>query len=46
VQAQETTAMAEQDYISSLYQHNLAKATIARAMGQADQNIKQFLGRP
>jgi outer membrane protein TolC len=46
VQAQETVAMAEQDYISSLYQHNLAKATIARAMGQADQNIKQFLGRP
>jgi outer membrane protein TolC len=46
VQAQETAAMAEQDYISSLYQHNLAKATIARAMGQADQNIKQFLGRP
>jgi outer membrane protein TolC len=46
VQAEETVAIAEQDYISSLYQHNLAKATIARAMGQADQNIRQFLGRP
>lgn len=46
VQAEEAVAVAEQDYISSLYQHNLAKATIARAMGQADQNIRQFLGHP
>lgn len=46
VQAEESVAAAEQDYISSLYAHNLAKATIARAMGQADQNIRQFLGRP
>jgi outer membrane protein TolC len=46
VQAQESVAAAEQDYISSLYAHNLAKATLARAMGQADQNIRQFLGRP
>lgn len=46
VQAEESVAMAEQDYISSLYQHNLAKATIARAIGQADQNIRQFLSRP
>jgi outer membrane protein TolC len=46
VQAEEAVAVAEQDYISSLYQHNLAKATIARAMGQADQNIRAFLGRP
>lgn len=46
VQAEEAVAMAEQDYISSLYAHNLAKATLARAMGQADQNIKQFLSRP
>ncbi|HEY1341043.1 MAG TPA: TolC family protein [Bryobacteraceae bacterium] len=46
VQAQESVAAAEQDYISSLYAHNLAKASLARAMGQADQNIKQFLGKP
>jgi len=46
VQAQQAVAIAEQDYISSLYAHNLAKATLARAMGQADQNIKQFLGHP
>jgi len=46
VQAQESVAAAEQDYISALYSHNLAKATLARAMGQADANIKQFLARP
>jgi outer membrane protein TolC len=46
VQAQETVAAAEQDYISALYAHNVAKATLARALGQADQNIRQFLPRP
>jgi outer membrane protein TolC len=46
VQAQEAVAGAEQDYISALFAHNLAKASLARAMGQADQSIKQFLGRP
>jgi outer membrane protein TolC len=35
VQAQEAVAAAELDYISSLYAHNLAKANLARAMGQA-----------
>jgi outer membrane protein TolC len=45
VQAQESVAAAEQDYINSLYSHNLAKATLARSMGQADQNIKEFLGK-
>lgn len=43
VQAQESVASAERDYIASLFAHNLAKATLARALGQADQNIKQFL---
>ncbi len=46
VQAQEAVAAAEQDYIASLYAHNLAKAALARALGQADQGIKQFLARP
>jgi outer membrane protein TolC len=43
VQAEESVAAAEQDYISSVYSHNLAKATLARAMGQAGPDIKQFL---
>jgi outer membrane protein TolC len=46
VQAQEAVAAAEQDYIAALFGHNLAKASLARAMGQAGQNIQQFLGRP
>jgi outer membrane protein TolC len=46
VQAQEAVAAAEQDYISSLYAHNVAKATLARALGQADVNIRQFLSKP
>jgi outer membrane protein TolC len=46
VQAQQSVAGAEQDYIASLYSHNLAKASLARAMGQADQNIRQFLLAP
>jgi outer membrane protein TolC len=43
VQAQESVASAEQDFISSVFAHNLAKAALARSMGQADINIKQFL---
>jgi outer membrane protein TolC len=46
IQAQESVAAAEQDYIASLYAHNLAKASLARAMGQAEQGIQQLLGRP
>jgi outer membrane protein TolC len=46
VQAQEAVAAAEQNYIDSLYAHNIAKATLARAMGQADRSILQFLGLP
>jgi outer membrane protein TolC len=46
VQAQESVADADRDYISSLFAHNLAKASLARAMGQADQNIRQFLRKP
>lgn len=46
VQAQEAVAAAEQDYIGSLLSHNLAKASLARAMGQADQGIQQLLGKP
>lgn len=46
VQAQEAVAAAEQDYIASLYAHNLAKASLARAMGQAETGIQQLLGKP
>lgn len=46
VQAEESVANAERDYIAALFAHNLAKASLARALGQTDQNIRQFLRKP
>jgi outer membrane protein TolC len=43
VQAQETIAAASESYISSLYAHNLAKVALARAMGYAEEGVKQYL---
>ena len=43
VQAQEAVAQANENYISSLYAHNLAKVSLARAMGFAEQAVKQYL---
>jgi outer membrane protein TolC len=43
VQAQESVATADLDYISSLFAHNLAKLTLARAIGHAEENLRQFL---
>jgi outer membrane protein TolC len=42
-QAQQSVAQANGQYINSLYQHNVAKLNLARAMGVA-QNYKDFLG--
>jgi outer membrane protein TolC len=43
VQAQETVASSNENYISSLYSHNLAKISLARAIGFAEQGVKQYL---
>jgi len=43
VQAQESVAAADQDYISSLFAHNLAKVSLARSIGEAEQTTKEFL---
>jgi outer membrane protein TolC len=43
VQAQETVASANESYISSLYAHNLAKVALARAIGYAEQGVRQYL---
>jgi outer membrane protein TolC len=43
VQAQETVARAHESYIQSLYAHNLAKVELARAVGDAEQGVKQYL---
>jgi outer membrane protein TolC len=43
VQAQEALSSAEQDYIASLTAHNLAKASVARATGQAEKIMRELL---
>jgi outer membrane protein TolC len=43
VQAQEAVASAHEAYIESLYAHNLAKVELARAIGDAEHGVKQYL---
>lgn len=43
VQSQESVASAELDYIDSVFAHNLAKLSLARAMGESAENLAQFL---
>ncbi|MGD0909414.1 MAG: TolC family protein [Candidatus Acidiferrales bacterium] len=43
VQAQEMLSTAEQQYIASLNAHNLAKASVARAVGQAEKLMRTLL---
>jgi len=44
VQAQESVAAANQSYIAALYAHNLAKVSLALAMGVAEQSALPYLG--
>lgn len=43
VQAQESLADANDAYISSLYRYNIAKISMARAIGVAESNYAQYL---
>jgi len=43
VQAQEAVAAANENYISSLYAHNVAKVALATAVGIAEEGVKQYL---
>jgi len=43
VQAQEALASAHESLISSLYQHNLAKVSFARALGRAEEGVREYL---
>lgn len=43
VQAQESVATAHDNFISSLYQHNVAKVSYARAIGRAEAGVKEYL---
>jgi outer membrane protein TolC len=42
VQSQETVASAHEQYISSLYNYNLAKISLARAIGNAEEGVKDY----
>jgi outer membrane protein TolC len=44
VQAQESVSNAQQNLISSVYAHNLAKVALARALGATEANLKTFMG--
>jgi outer membrane protein TolC len=44
VQAQESVSSAQQNLISSIYAHNLAKVALARALGATEANLKTFMG--
>ena len=43
VQAQEAVAAAHESLISSLYFHNLAKVSFARALGRAEEGVREYL---
>jgi outer membrane protein TolC len=43
VRSQEELANARLDYINSVFAHNVAKLTLARAMGHAEASWPQFV---
>lgn len=43
VQSQEALSTANTDYISGVFAHNLAKLSLARAIGRASEALPQFL---
>jgi outer membrane protein TolC len=46
IQAQQQLASANEQYIDSLYAHNIAKVLLARAIGNAEEVVKQYLTEP
>ncbi len=42
VQAEEAVASAHEQYISSLYSYNYAKISLARALGLAEEGVKEY----
>jgi outer membrane protein TolC len=43
IQAQEAVASAHENLISSLYLHNVAKVSYARALGRAEEGVREYL---
>jgi outer membrane protein TolC len=44
IEAQQDVAAANENYISSLFAHNLAKLTLLRAMGIGTKDVNKYLG--
>jgi outer membrane protein TolC len=44
VQAQEAVALSNEQYIDASYGFNVAKVTLARALGVAEQTVQEYLG--
>jgi len=44
VQSEQSLASANDQYITSVYNHNLAKLTLARAIGVARTGYNRYLG--
>jgi outer membrane protein TolC len=43
-QGQQSVALASEQYIGALYSYNVSKAVLARALGVAEQAVRQYLG--
>lgn len=43
VQAEQAVVQADNDYITAVFEHNLAKVSLARAMGNAEATLPQLL---
>jgi outer membrane protein TolC len=43
VQAEQTAVQADDDYITAVFEHNLAKVSLARAIGDAEHVLPEFL---
>ena len=43
VQAQQSVANSDLDYINAIFAHNLAKLALARAIGHPDAHLQDFL---
>src|SRR5579875_1828313 len=44
VQAQDAVAAANEALISAIYLHNIAKVSLARAVGETETSLKEFMG--
>ena len=46
VQAEQAVVQADDDYITAVFDHNLGKVSLARAMGNAEQSLPSLLRNP